>query len=228
MQPGPAQLAAACSDAGSLLMAGICSVRASRICERVPWLSRRAARASHCSATHVTAMAPVPDRGVAGADAGDGALFVSLRVRSRREAAAKDAGGDALQVVPIYAALPPEAQARVFEPAPAGTRKVTPCVYLAVTPSWHWAATHLLILALHDTAGECGGTGAARGFGVCVSFPALNREGMQAVVLMLLLQSAVCTRKSMLAPKANLPASQYVYMAVHSFVTVHASHHRVG
>lgn len=43
-----------------------------------------------------------------------------------RAAAAKEAGGSALQVVPIYAALPPEQQARVFEPAPDGARKATP------------------------------------------------------------------------------------------------------
>ncbi len=43
-----------------------------------------------------------------------------------RVAAAEEAGGSALQVVPIYAALPPEQQARVFEPAPDGDRKVYP------------------------------------------------------------------------------------------------------
>ena len=41
-----------------------------------------------------------------------------------RAKAAREAGGSALQVVPIFAALPPEQQARVFEPAPDGARKV--------------------------------------------------------------------------------------------------------
>jgi len=49
------------------------------------------------------------------------------RARLRgREAAAQGAGSGALHVAPIYAALPAEAQARVFEPAPAGARKVPP------------------------------------------------------------------------------------------------------
>lgn len=41
-----------------------------------------------------------------------------------RAKAAREAGASALQVVPIFAALPPEQQARVFEPAPDGARKV--------------------------------------------------------------------------------------------------------
>ena len=37
---------------------------------------------------------------------------------------APEGGELQLLVVPIFAALPPERQARVFKPAPAGTRKV--------------------------------------------------------------------------------------------------------
>lgn len=42
-------------------------------------------------------------------------------------------GGEAhgrLLVVPIYAALPPEQQVKVFEPTPPGTRKVSPSVQM--------------------------------------------------------------------------------------------------
>lgn len=59
-----------------------------------------------------------------------------------REAAAREAGGAALHVVPIYAALPQEQQARVFEPPPAGARKVArPDTPLRPLPA---ASFHLL------------------------------------------------------------------------------------
>ncbi|KAK9838275.1 hypothetical protein WJX81_001973 [Elliptochloris bilobata] len=54
-------------------------------------------------------------------------------INARAAVASKEAGGIALQVVPIYAALPPEQQARVFEPAPDGARKVVLATNIAET-----------------------------------------------------------------------------------------------